>query len=47
MVFEVVLFSSVEIDKLVIVSLMSVVEFGACSVVFVVPIGFSLARTSF
>ena len=44
-VFKVVLFSSVL--KLVIVSVMSVVEFGACSVAFVVSIGFSLARTSF
>ena len=47
MMFKVVLFSSVEMDKLVIVSVMSVVEFGACSVAFVVSIGFSLARTSF
>ena len=47
MMFKVVLFSSVEMDKLVIVSVRSVVEFGTCSVAFVVSIGFSLACTSF
>ena len=47
MMFKAVLFSSVEMDKLVRVSVRSVVEFGTCSVAFVVSIGFSLAHTNF
>ena len=47
MMFNVMLSLSVEIDRLVIVSVRSVVEFRGCCVTFVVSIGLSLARTSF
>ena len=47
MMFNVMLSISVEMDRLVIVSVRSVVEFGGGCVAFVVSIGFSLARTSF
>ena len=45
--FNDVLSPSVEMDRLVIVSVRSVVGFGSGSVAFVVSIGFSLAHTNF
>ena len=47
MMFNVVLSPSVEMDKLVIVFVRSVVGFRSGCVAFVVWIGFSLARTNF
>ena len=47
MMFNVMLSLSVEIDRLVIVFVRSVVEFGGGCVAFVVSIGFSLAPPSF
>ena len=46
MMFNVMLSLSDEMDRLVIVSVRSVVEFGGGCVAFVVSIGFSLSHTS-